>query len=102
MEMICTGRMYKAKEAHLIGLVNHVYDDDELIEKTMEIFKQIFKNGGLAVRFAIESIHHGLTTTPIEGGNIEANLFGLCYATEDSNEGLTAFIEKRKAEFKYR
>lgn len=102
MELITTGRMIKAMEAEKIGLVNHVVEPDELIDKCMEIMGEIFKNGGLAVRYAIESINHGLTTTPIEGGNIEANLFGLCYATDDSKEGLNAFIEKRDPQFKYK
>jgi len=102
IELIATGRMIGAKDAWRIGLVNHVVEPDELIEKCFEIFEEIWKNGPLAVRFAIESIHHGLTMTPIEGGNLEADLFGLCYATEDSKEGLTAFLEKRAPEFKYK
>ena len=102
IELITTGRMIKAEEAWRIGLVNHVVEPDELIEKCFDIFKEIWKNGGLAVRFAIESIHHGLTMTPLEGGNLEADLFGLCYSTEDSKEGLKAFLEKRDPEFHYK
>ncbi|MFH1676284.1 MAG: enoyl-CoA hydratase-related protein [bacterium] len=101
-EMILTGRMIKAADAERIGLVNHVVEPDKLMDKCFEIMKEIFKNGGLACRFALESIQHGLTMTPIEGGNLEADLFGLCYATEDSQEGLTAFVEKRDPKFHYK
>jgi enoyl-CoA hydratase len=101
IELIATGRMIKATEAFRLGLVNHVVEHEELMNKCLEIMKEIFKNGGLAVRYAIESINHGCAATPIEGGNNEANLFGLCFATEDSKEGLNAFLEKRDPDFKY-
>jgi enoyl-CoA hydratase len=100
IEMILTGRMIKAEDAKKIGLVNHVEEPDKLMDKCFEIMKEIFKNGPLACRFALESVHHGLTMTPIEGGNLEADLFGLAYATEDAKEGLSAFVEKRNPEFK--
>jgi len=102
VEMILTGRMIKAEDALKIGLVNHVVEPDKLMDKCFEIMKEIFKNGGLACRFALESIHHGLTMTPIEGGNLEADLFGLAFATEDAKEGLKAFVEKRDPNFKYK
>jgi enoyl-CoA hydratase len=100
VEMILGGKALKADEALRIGLVNHVVEPDKLMEKCFEIMKDIFKNGPLACRFALESIHHGLTMTPIEGGNLEADLFGLCFATEDAGEGLNAFLEKRDPKFK--
>ena len=100
MEMILTGRMIKAKEAHRIGLVNHVVEPDELLPKCREILGEIFKQGPLAIRFAIEAIHHGLQMSADEGGNLESDLFGLCYATEDVREGMAAFMEKRDPDFK--
>jgi len=102
IEIILTGSFFKAKHALKMGLLNYVVDPEELIDKCMEIFQAIFKNGGLACRFALESIHHGLTMTPREGGNLEADLFGLAYATEDAREGLAAFVEKRDPEFHYK
>jgi len=102
IEWILTGNKYKAADALKIGLLNYVVTPEELMDKCLSIMKDIFKNGGLAVRFALESCHHGLSLTPQEGGNLEADLFGLSYATEDSKEGLTAFLEKRKPEFKYK
>jgi len=102
VEWILTGKIFPASDALRIGLVNYVVKPEELLDKCFEIMKAIFKNGGLACRFALESIHHGLTVTPFEGGNLEADLFGLAYATEDSKEGLTAFIEKRDPKFQYK
>lgn len=99
MELILSGRSIGAEEAYRIGLVNHVVKPEELPGKCCEIMKEIFKQGPLAVRFSIESIHHGLNLTTDEGGNLEADLFGLCFSTEDSREGLNAFMEKRQPEF---
>jgi len=100
LELILSGKAIKAEDAWRIGLVNHVVEPDKLIAKCEEILREIFKNGPLAVRMAIESVHHGLNSTADEGGNIEANLFGLCFATEDAKEGLKAFVEKRDPNFK--
>jgi enoyl-CoA hydratase len=100
MELILSGRMIKADEAYRIGLVNHVVEPEKLIEKCREILGEIFKQGPLAVRFALESIHHGLQMSADEGGNLESDLFGLCFATEDAREGLGAFLEKRDPQFK--
>jgi len=56
--------------------------------------------GPIAVEFALKAVQHGLQMTLKEGLNLEAQLFGLIYATEDKDEGLNAFIQKRAAQFK--
>ena len=100
MEIILTGNNIKADEALEIGLVNHVVPADELMDTAMELAKKIASNAQLAVRYSKEAINRGIETD-IEAGMVtERDLFGLCFATEDQKEGMTAFLEKRKAEFK--
>lgn len=100
MEIILTGNNIKADEALEIGLVNHVVPADELMDTAMELAKKIASNAQLAVRYSKEAINRGIETD-IEAGMVtERDLFGLCFATEDQKEGMAAFLEKRKAEFK--
>lgn len=100
LELLLTGKPISADDAYRIGLVNHVVEPDQLIPKCEEILGDIFKQGPLAIRFVIESVNNGLNMPTDEGGNFEANLFGLCFSTEDGKEGLSAFIEKRNPSFK--
>ncbi len=99
MELILGGKPIKANRALEIGLLNYVVDPDDLIGKCMEIFHEIFKNGRVAVGYAIQAINHGLDISAAEGGNLEADLFGLSFASEDSKEGIGAFLEKRKPDW---
>ncbi len=94
--------MIDAAEAYRIGLVNKVAPADKLIATAEEILKTIFTKGPVAVKLALEAVNHGLELTLDEGVQLESNLFGLCFSTEDMKEGTKAFIEKRKAEFKGR
>lgn len=102
LELILTGNMIDAAEAYRIGLVNKVAPADKLIATAEEILKTIFTKGPVAVKLALEAVNHGLELTLDEGVQLESNLFGLCFSTEDMKEGTKAFIEKRKAEFKGR
>ncbi|HEX9745952.1 MAG TPA: enoyl-CoA hydratase-related protein [bacterium] len=102
LELLMTGRMIKADEALSIGLVNHVVPHGEVMNKAVEIMKEILVQGPIAVRFIIDSVNTGLNSTLDEGGNFEAEVFGLCFSTEDGKEGLNAFIEKRDPQFKGR
>jgi len=102
LEMIATGRAMDAEEAHQRGLVNHVFEPDELMGKTREIAAAIAKNGPIAVRLALEASLRGHAQPLAAGLAHEANLFGLVAATEDMHEGLKAFVEKRSVEFKNR
>jgi enoyl-CoA hydratase len=66
------------------------------------MLETILSKGPIAVRFAMEAVYKGLEVPFREGCDLEANLFGLICATEDTREGLSAFLEKRKPEFKNR
>ncbi len=101
-EMILTGEMIDAAEAHRIGLVNRVVPAEELIARTEELARTILSRGPLAIRYALEAIHRGLTMPREEGLAFEATLFGVLCASEDMREGTSAFLEKRKPEFKGR
>ena len=100
MEMVTTGGMVDAAEAHRIGLVNRVFEPDELMDACGKLAKKIARNGPVAVRYAMEAVNRGLQAGRVEGMRVEEDLFGVVNATEDVKEGLTAFLEKRKAEFK--
>ncbi|AQS07400.1 short-chain-enoyl-CoA hydratase [Clostridium beijerinckii] len=99
-ELIFTTDMIDAKEAYRIGLVNKVYEPEELMEKTIELAKKIMKKGLFAVSLAKSAINNGLNMDTESAYAFEADLFGLCFSTDDQTEGMSAFIEKRKALFK--
>lgn len=101
-ELIFTGDMIDAKEAEKIGLVNKVVTHEELMSTAIELAKKIASKGQIAVRYSKIAINRGIETDIETGMEIERNLFSLCFATDDQKEGMTAFIEKRKPEFKNR
>ena len=88
-----------AVEAERIGLVNRVVPAGQALPAAMEIARKIRANGPTACRYALEAIRRGLDMPLSEGQVLEATLFGLCAATEDMKEGMTAFLEKRPAKF---
>ena len=88
-----------AAEAERIGLVNRVVPVGSAHSAAVEIAKKIAAVGPTACRFAMEAIRRGVEMPLAEGLNFEATLFGLCAATEDMKEGMTAFLEKRPARF---
>ena len=95
-ELIFTCDMIAADEAERIGLVNHVVPQEELIDYCKNMAKRIMKNAPFAVTLAKQAINTGLDTDLDSGILLEANLFGLSFATEDKAEGMGAFLEKRK------
>jgi enoyl-CoA hydratase len=99
MQLLLTGDMISAQEAHRIGLVNEVHPADQLIPRAEAIAAAIIKNAPLAIQYCMEAVNHGMEMTQQEGLYLEATLFSVCCATEDRKEGTTAFLEKRAANF---
>jgi len=100
MEMILTGEIINADTALAIGLVNHVVPADQLETKTMEIANRMAEKSPIALRLAKESVKLASRSNLDEGLRREVDLFALCFSSEDKEEGVRAFIEKRKPEFK--
>ncbi|MBW2699880.1 MAG: enoyl-CoA hydratase/isomerase family protein [Deltaproteobacteria bacterium] len=100
MELCLTGDFITADEAFAMGLVNKVFAPEELMDGAKAMADKIASKGALTVRYCMEAVHRGLQGSLTEGLNLEANLFGLCCATEDKVEGTQAFLAKRKPEFK--
>lgn len=102
IELTLTGEIVGAEQAAAIGLVSAVHPRAELIERAKELLHKVTKNGPVAVRMALESIYRAIDTATREALDYESSLFGLLASTEDMKEGMSAFLEKRKADFKGR
>ncbi|MEW6412773.1 MAG: enoyl-CoA hydratase-related protein [Candidatus Zixiibacteriota bacterium] len=99
MQMIFTGDMVDAAEAHRIGLVDEVYEPEELMDKAMAMAKTIASKAPIAVSLGKECINRGLDGTLTAGCDLEKANFGQICGTGDKNEGMEAFLEKRKPNF---
>ena len=97
-ELIFTCDRIDAQEAWRIGLVNKVVPQAELLDACRAMAQRILKNGGYAVTLAKQAINAGLDMDLANGLKMEADAFGLTFATHDKQEGMTAFLEKRPAE----
>src|SRR4051794_29458421 len=102
LQLILSGEMITAQEAHRIGLVNEVVAAAGLIQRAEEILTKIASNAPIAVKFALEAANKGMETSQSEGLLLEASYFGLCAGTEDKKEGTTAFLERRAPQFRGR
>lgn len=103
MELILTAKTINAARAQELGLVSHVYPPEELMDKAMELAQAIAANAQVAVRQSKAAIRRGLQTDMYTGAAYEAEAFGLCFATEDQKDAMTAFVNKEKvAAFKNR
>lgn len=102
IELTLTGDMVDAERAREIGLVSAVVPKDALLDEAKTLIRKVTKNGPVAVRMALESIYRGLDTATAEALDFESSLFGLLASTDDMREGMEAFLEKRKPDFKGR
>jgi len=99
-ELVFSGRIITAAKAHAWGIVNELCSPEELLPKALETAREITDKGLLGVAYAKDAIANGLNMTKEDGFRYEASLFGVLFSTGDQREGMGAFLEKRKAEFK--
>jgi enoyl-CoA hydratase len=100
MEMVLTGRLLTAEEAFFYGLVNKVVPAEMYLHEATQLALEISRMSPIAVRLAKEAVNRSFETHLDEGLHFERKNFYLAFASEDQKEGMKAFIEKRRAEFK--
>ena len=99
-ELCMTGALISAQEAKEIGLVNKVFPHERLWEETMKTASNLASKGRVSLMFVKRCVDRGLDMGLRDGCFMESDAFGLCMASPDGKEGLTAFLEKRKPDFK--
>ena len=100
MDMILTGRMMDAQEAERSGLASRVFPVDDLVTETLKIAQSIAELSRPSVMLSKEAINRAYETTLSEGIRFERRVFHSLFSTEDQTEGMEAFVEKRKPQFK--
>jgi enoyl-CoA hydratase len=101
-ELVLTGRQVGAEEALERGLVNAVHEPGELMEKTLELCRELAAKSPIALAYAKEAVNLSLQGDHRANLATEARLFAMLFATEDQSEGMAAFVEKRAPEFRGR
>ena len=102
LQLILTGDMISADEAHRIGLVNELVEPEDLLTHAESILARIYANAPLATAYALEAVNRGANSPLPEGLALERSLFGVCAATADKAEGTAAFLQKRQPNFEGR
>ena len=92
--------MIPASEAHALGMVNRVCSQESLMDEVVKTAKNIVLKGKVSLRAAKQAINSGMNVDLNSGCSIEIDAFSLCMASPDAKEGTSAFLEKRKADFK--
>lgn len=98
-ELIFTGDQIDAREAYRIGLVNHVVPQKELMDTCRSLAKKIASKASFAVRLAKSAVNTSMNTDLTSGVEREIDLLGLAFSTRDKQEGMEAFLARRKPEF---
>jgi enoyl-CoA hydratase len=99
-ELLLTGDIISAEEAHKIRLVNMVVSDDKILEETEKIANKIASKSSVQTKYIKELVKKGMDVDLKKACSIEIDYFSKSFLTEDQKEGMTAFLEKRKANFK--
>lgn len=99
-ELLFTGEIIDAETALSIGLVNRVVTPDALMDSAETLAQTILKKGPVSVRLVKTCVNRGLQTDIDTAGEIEAHAFGHCFASGQTREGMSAFLEKREPNFK--
>lgn len=99
IELILTGRVFSSSEAADLGLVNRVVADDELLHETMALANELAAKPPLSVAAALSAIHRGMDASIDDGLAIEEAAFARIVPTLDAQEGVAAFVEKRRPSF---
>jgi len=99
-ELCMTGNMIDAREAREIGLINKVFPPDKLWEETMNTARLLTEKGRVSLKAIKDCVGRGVDVDLRDGCYMESDAFGLCIVSPDAQEGMTAFLEKKKPEFK--
>ncbi len=99
-ELCMTGEMIDAQQAKDLGLVAKVFPADQLVEETMKVAKLLSTRGQGVLRSIKQVVDRGMDVDLKTGCALEAEAFGVCFASQDAKEGVSAFLEKRKPQFK--
>ena len=102
MEMVLADRKLSADEAYRYGLANHVFPVESYLDETVKLAGQVAGMSQIATRLAKDAVNKAFETSLNEGLEFEKRNFYLLFGTEDRKEGMSAFIEKRKPEWKHR
>jgi enoyl-CoA hydratase len=100
LELILLGETIDAEEARRIGLVQRITPPDELMTAVMDLARKMAAKSPVSLAYVREAIHKGMDLTLDQGLRLEADLYYLIHTTEDRTEGITAFREKRRPQFK--
>ena len=99
-ELLLTGDMIKADEAYRIGLVNRVVPPESLMDEARKLAEIILTKGPVSIKMVKACVNRGMQTDIDTAAAFEADAFGLCFASGETKEGMSAFLEKREAKFR--